>query len=105
MQDELLAEEPPKKHGLCEKQLLSISAIISTYFLAIFLLNFFQIDFVIIGVMRELFTVPMLLAQVVFLVMGFVILLSRKESRLKYLTIMSILLLATSSTLTISSFF
>ena len=105
MQDQVLVEEPTKPQGLSEKTLLSVSAIISTYFLTIFLLNFLESDIVFVGVLREILTVPMLLGQLAFLVMGITILIKRQESKLKYLTVMSILLLTTSSLLTIGSFF
>lgn len=105
MQKEVSVEKPGKSQSISEKQLLAISLIIITYFSAIFLLNYFQIDFTLIGALRELLTIPMLLAQLIFLSIGLVILIRRKNSRLKYLTLISILLLATSSFLTIGSFF
>ncbi|GAB5527938.1 MAG: hypothetical protein Roseis2KO_58100 [Roseivirga sp.] len=105
MQNEVSVKKPVKSQLVSEKQLLAISLAIATYFLTIFLLNFFEVDFTLIGVFRELLTVPMLLGQLIFLVMGLAILVRRKESKRKYLTVMSILLLATSSLLTIGSFF
>jgi hypothetical protein len=105
MHNDVSINKPAKSQPLSEKRLLAISLIIATYFLTIFLLNFFGIDFVFIGVLRELLTVPMLLGQIAFLVLGMVILIKRRESKLKYLTVMSLLLLMTSSVLTIGSFF
>ncbi len=105
MQNEVSVKKSVKSEFVSEKQLLAISLIIATYFLTIFLLNFFQVDFTLIGVFREILTVPMLLGQLMFLVVGIIILVRKKESRLKYLTVMSVLLLATSSFLTIGSFF
>lgn len=84
---------------------MAISLIIATYFLAIFLLNYFQVDFILIGVFRELLTIPMLLAQLVFLIIGLIVLIKGQHPRLKHLNIISILTLATSSLLTIGSFF
>jgi hypothetical protein len=40
---------------------------ITAYFLAIYLINLYQIDFVIVGVFRELLTIPLMLAELVFL--------------------------------------
>ena len=43
---------------------------IVSYFVLIWLINFYKIDIVLIGVFRELLTIPFLIAQIVFLVIG-----------------------------------
>ena len=43
-----------------------ISMILIAYFIALFLVNYFQLDFVLIGVFVELLTIPALLAVVIY---------------------------------------
>lgn len=105
MQNEVSIEKSIKPQLISEKRLLTISVSIAIYFLSIFLLNFFEVDFTLIGVFRELLTIPMLVGQLIFLIMAIAVLVKRRESKLKHLTVMSILLLSTSSILTIGSFF
>ena len=75
---------------------------IVSFFILIWLINFYKIDFVLIGVFREILTIPFLIAQFVFLVIGIKYLI-RNESNL--LTIISVLTLAICSIITIGSFF
>ena len=105
MQSEVSVKNPAKSPSLIEKRLLAISLIIATYFLTVFLLNYFQVDLILIGVFIELLTIPMMLGQLVFLIIGLIILIRGKNSRLRHLTIISVLVLAISSLLTIWSFF
>ena len=51
---------------LSEKRLLMISILIVSYFGALYAIYTFQIENVLIGVFLELFTIPFLLAQLVF---------------------------------------
>lgn len=53
-----------------EKSLMWINFIIVLYFLSIYLIYLFEIDFFAIGVARELLTIPFLLAQFAFLFIG-----------------------------------
>jgi len=76
---------------IANRNLTIINFVIVTYFGLIYLLNFFEIDFVLIGVFRELLTIPFLLAQVIFLVLGIVHLVKYKTH---LLTIISIIGLA-----------
>jgi len=62
----------------------------------------FKIDFVLIGVVREIFTIPFLLAQLLFLVLGVIYIIKHKTY---LLTFISIILLAINATYTIGSFF
>jgi hypothetical protein len=75
---------------------------IVTYFALLYVLNFFKIDFVLIGVLREVFTIPFLLAQLLFLVVGIIHLVRHKTY---LLTCISIMLLAINVIYTIGSFF
>ena len=75
---------------------------IVSYFIVIWLINFYKIDFVLIGVFRELLTIPFLIAQIVFLVIGIKYLMKNKKS---FLLIISVLLLAICSIVTIGTFF
>ena len=55
---------------LSEKKLTVINITIVVYFIAIWLIYIYQIDFKIIGVIAELFTVPYLIGQVAFTVLS-----------------------------------
>ncbi len=72
------------------------------YFILIWLINFYQIDFVLIGVFRELLTIPFLIAQIVFVVIGIIHLMKSKKN---LLFILSVLALIICSIITIGSFF
>lgn len=68
----------------------------------IWLINFYKIDYVLIGVFREMLTIPFLIAQIVFLVIGIKYLIKNKRN---ILTIISVLSLAICMIITIGSFF
>lgn len=87
---------------ITNRNLTIINFAIVTYFGLIYLLNFYKVDFVIIGVLREILTIPFLLAQIIFLVIGIVYLIKRKTN---FLTIISIIVLTISAIFTIGSFF
>jgi len=87
---------------ITNRNLTIINFVIVTYFGLIYLLNFYKIDFVLIGVFRELLTIPFLLAQIVFLVLGIIHLIKHKTH---FLTIISIIILAICAFYTIGSFF
>lgn len=72
------------------------------YFTMIWLINFYNIDFVLIGVFRELLTIPFLIAQVVFLIIGIKYLIKNK---MDILLIISLIALAICSFTTIGWFF
>lgn len=59
--------------------------LISLYFLAIYLINMYRIDYVLIGVVRELVTIPLLLVLPVNLVASIVILIKEKRFNLFYM--------------------
>ncbi|MGB0523260.1 MAG: hypothetical protein ACPGJS_09890 [Flammeovirgaceae bacterium] len=83
-----------------DTRLFAITLIIISYFGLTYLVHIFQIDVVLIGVFRELLTIPFLLAQVVFLVIG-IVYVKKDQSPL---AIISIILLALCSLITIGSF-
>ena len=52
------------------KNLTIINFGIVFYFGLMYLLYIYNIDYVLIGVFRELLTIPLLIAQIIFLVLG-----------------------------------
>jgi hypothetical protein len=72
------------------------------YFILIYLINFYKIDFVLIGVFGELLTLPFLLAQIVFLIIGMIFVIKNQKN---FFTLVSVLALAISTFITIGSFF
>lgn len=90
------------KKLLTNKNLTSINFIIVSFFVLIYLLNYYKVEFVLIGFFRELLTIPFLIAELVFLVLGIQIILKNK---IHFLTLVSILVLAACSVVTIGSFF
>ncbi len=85
------------------RSLMRINLVIVAYFATLYALNFFKVDFVIVGVFREILTIPFLLAQVVFLFLSFRFLV--KENKLNFSFGLSLVLLIVCTVLTIGSFF
>ncbi len=86
-----------------EKILTIINFVVVAYFTVIYLLYYFQIEFVIIGVFRELLTIPFMFGQLVLLVFGIYFIVKNRAFR--FLLLMSITSLAVCAVLTIGSFF
>jgi hypothetical protein len=84
------------------RNLTLINFAIVFYFILIYLLNYFKIDLVLIGVFRELLTIPVLIVQLLFLVLGVQFILKNK---IHFLTLFSIILLTACAVVTIGSFF
>lgn len=84
------------------KNLTILNFVIISYFLLIWLLISFQIEHVLIGVFIELLTIPFLIAQLVFLVIGIKKVIKEQTD---FLTKLSVLLLVLCATITIGSFF
>lgn len=84
------------------KNLTIINFVIISYFLLIWLLISFQIEHVLIGVFIELLTIPFLIAQLFFLVIGIKQVIKEQTN---FLTKLSVLLLVLCATITIGSFF
>jgi len=87
---------------LTNRNLIIANFAIVSYFILIWLINFYKIDFVLIGVFREMLTIPFLIAQIVFLVIGIKFLIKNQRNTL---TIISVLSLAICMIITIGSFF
>ncbi len=87
---------------MTNRNLTIVNFAIVSYFVLIWLIVFYEIDFVLIGVIREMLTIPFLIAQIVFLVIGVKYLI---KNRRNLLTVISVLTLAICSILTIGSFF
>ena len=87
---------------LTGRNLIIVNFSIVSYFILLWLINFYKIDFVLIGVFREMLTIPFLIAQIVFLVVGIKYLIKNEKSPL--ITI-SVLTLVICSFITIRSFF
>ena len=87
---------------ITNRNLIIANFAIISYFILIWLINFYKIDFVLIGVFREMLTIPFLIAQIVFLVIGIRYLMKNKSNPL---IIISFLTLVICSVITIGSFF
>lgn len=87
---------------ITNRNLTIINFAIVTYFGLVYLLDLYKVEFVLIGVLREILTIPFLLAQIIFLVIGIVYLIKHKTN---ILTIISIIVLTISAIFTIGSFF
>lgn len=90
------------KQVLTTKSLTIINFLIVAYFVLIWLINFYQIDYILIGVFRELLSIPFLIAQLIFLVLGIIHLFKNK---MNLLLVFSLLILAISTVFTFGSFF
>ncbi len=87
---------------ITNRNLTIINFVIVFYFILIWLINFYKIDFVLIGVFREILTIPFLIAQILFLVIGIIFLIKNQRN---IMTIISVLSLTISAIITIKSFF
>ena len=86
---------------LNEKRLTQINVIIVMYFILLYLVYLFNINFIVIEFFRETLTIPFLVAQIVFLVLGIKHLIKGKSRY--YPLIISLILLFICSILTIGS--
>jgi hypothetical protein len=87
---------------ITNRNLTIINFAIVSFFILIWLINFYKIDYVLIGVFREMLTIPFLIAQIIFLVIGVKYLIKNKNN---ILTIISFITLAICTVITIGSFF
>lgn len=90
------------KQLMTNRILTLINFVIVFYFILLYLINHFKIDSVLIGVFRELMTIPFIFSQLVFLVLGIVFFIKYKPN---LLMIISYLFLALSAVTTIGQFF
>ena len=63
---------------LTHRHLTLINFTIVAYFSLLWLLNFYRLDYALIGVFQEILTIPFLIAQLVFLVIGIQYLIKNK---------------------------
>jgi uncharacterized membrane protein len=87
---------------ILERNLRIINFVIVSYFILLGLSHYLKLDFFFLAFFRELMTIPFLLAQIVFLVIGITYLVKNK---CQPLTKASVALLAICSIVTIGSFF
>ncbi len=85
-----------------DKNLTIINFVIVSYFLLIWGINTLQIDAILIGVFRELLTIPFLIAQIAFSIIGIIFIIKNPK---KTITTISLVLLIACAVITISSFF
>ncbi|MCA6074717.1 hypothetical protein [Fulvivirga sedimenti] len=85
-----------------QRKLTLINFGIVLYFVLIYLAYYFQLDFQLISVLGELLSIPLLLAQIVFLVIGIRFAVRKKAD---ILMIVSLLFLGICTILTFSGFF
>ncbi len=90
------------KNLFTNRQLIIINFTIVSFFSLIWVINFYKIDTQLISVFRELLTLPFLIAQIVFFVIGIKFLIINQRKRL---TVISVLSLAICMFITIGSFF
>ena len=90
------------KKLITSRNLTIVNFAIVSYFILIWLINFYKIDFVLIEVFREMLTIPFLIAQIVFLIIGIKYLIQNQRD---FLMIISVLSLSICSVVTIGSFF
>ena len=87
---------------ITNRNLIIANFSIVSFFIFIWLINFYKLDFTIIGVFREILTIPFMIAQIVFLVIGINYLIKNKNN---LLTIISFITLTICTIITIGSFF
>lgn len=85
---------------ITERRLTVINIVIVSYFAFLYIVNALQLDFILIGFFREFLTIPFLISEIVFLVIGSIMVL---KSRTSFNTRVSIALLAICAGFTIGS--
>lgn len=86
---------------MTNKKLTVVNFTIVSYFLLIWLLIIFKVENDFIGAFIELLTIPFLVAQLLFLILGIKYLLKKKRESL---TVFSIILLAVCAIIIVGSF-
>ncbi len=86
-----------------EKWLTIFNYTVVFYFAVIYALYYYQIEFVLIGVIREMLTLPLMITQLVLLFLGIGFLARGKRQSLLFVA--SLVVLFICSALTIGSFF
>lgn len=85
-----------------QRKLIIVNFTIVFFFILLWLIAHFELDYVLIGVFRELLTIPFLIAQLVFLAVGIKYLFSSQKN---FLFVLSVLILAICTVITVGSFF
>ena len=75
---------------MTSKQLTIINFVIITYFILIWLAYVYKLDFVLIGVLIELVTIPLFIAQIVFLAISIKYLINKKTNKLLTMSVISL---------------
>ncbi|RAI88479.1 hypothetical protein LV83_02779 [Algoriphagus yeomjeoni] len=78
--------------GFNDRTLTGINFIIVGYFIFLWLANYFQLDFFIIGFFVELLTIPFLFAQLVFLFIGVKFILQNERPALLMVSLVALAL-------------
>lgn len=86
---------------ITNKNLIIINFGIVTYFIILYLLSRYKIDSILIGFFGELLTIPFLIAQIVFTIIGIRYIIKKKSKN--YLLIFSLITLITCTIFTIGS--
>ena len=86
---------------ITNRNLTIVNFAIVAFFCLIWLIDHYKIDWVLVGLFREILTIPFLVAQLVFLVIGIVFLIKQKPS---VLFVISLLGLVLCTVVTIGSF-
>ena len=84
------------------KNLTIANFLIVFYFVLLYLIHFYEVDHSLVQIIVELFTIPLLIAQIVFLILGIKYLIQHKEN---FLLLISLLFLAVCSFFTLASIF
>lgn len=78
------------KKFISDRNLTIINIAIVLYFLVVYLLHIYNVDFVIIGFFREILTIPFLVAQLVFVVIGIKHMIKHKKRLLTTISLMAL---------------
>ena len=87
---------------ISDRTLTLLNFTIVFYFVLLWVIDFYKVDFVLIGVFSQLLTIPFLVAQIIFIIVGLNYIIYNKKQTL---TIISILALAISTIVTVGGFF
>ncbi len=68
--------------SITNRNLTIANFVIVSYFILIWLISFYKIDIALIGVFKEMLTIPFLIAQIVFLVIGIGYLMKNQKNLL-----------------------
>ncbi len=90
------------KSLITNRNIIIVNFTIVSFFILIWLINLYDIKLVIIGIFREILTIPLLISQIVILVIGIKHII---RNRGNFLLLISVLSLAICSMIITTSFF